>query len=163
MNNLIQIKDMFSNIPNNYFWILVGLFTLIIRLILSFFKALAINNGEVDDPKNDKVNKDKSGECENEWKGCGFKKAFIRSFFSNGKDIKIDDYFIPALIGYFELIIYPILMSKNLIEVIGAWIAIKTASSWGGWQKTRTAYNRFLLGNILSLIASYFICKIYNL
>jgi hypothetical protein len=46
---------------------------------------------------------------------------------------------------------------------IGAWIAIKTASSWGGWHKTRTAYNRFLLGNILSLGASFLIYRIFSL
>ena len=52
-------------------------------------------------------------------------------------------------------------MAKGWIVVIGAWIAIKTATSWGGWQRTRTAYNRFLLGNILSLSASFSIYKIF--
>ena len=154
MDNTIQIGDIFSIIPNNYFWILAGILTLIIRIILSIFKALAINNGEVEDLEN--KNKIK-------WEKAGFKKAFIHSFWSNGKDIRIDDYWLPAIIGYCELIIFPILMAKGWIVGIGAWIAIKTASSWGGWQKTRTAYNRFLLGNILSLAASFLIYKIFNL
>ncbi len=154
MDNPIQIKDIFSIIPNIWYWILACGFTLIIRTILSFFKALAINNGEVDDSQN----KD-----EKKWKGTGVKKALIYSFCSNGKDIKIDDYWLPAIIGYSELIIFPIFMTKGWIVGIGAWIAVKTASSWGGWQKTRTAYNRFLIGNILSLVASFFIYKIFNL
>ena len=154
MNNTIQIKDILSIIPNFWFFILAGVLTLIIRTVLSFFKALAINNGEIDDSKN----KD-----ETKWENIGLKKAFIHSFCSNGKDIKIDDYWLPAIIGCTELIIFPILMAKGWTMGIGAWIAIKTASSWGGWQKTRTAYNRFLLGNILSLSASFFIYKIFDL
>jgi hypothetical protein len=152
MDNPIQIKDMFSIIPNGWFWILAGIFTLIIRFLLTLFKACAINNGEADD-KDEKHN----------FKDIGFIKALKISFFSTGNDVRIDDYWLPALIGYSELIIFPILMAKGWVVGIGAWIAVKTASSWGGWQKTRTAYNRFLLGNILSLIASFLIYKIFNL
>lgn len=146
MDEMIQIKDIFSLTPNCWFWILSGILTLIIRTILVIFKALAINNGEADDPKNKE---------EEKWEGKGFRKTFTHSFWSNGKDIRIDDYWLPSIIGYFELIIYPFLMSKGLFVGIGAWIAIKTASLWGGWQKTRTAYNRFLLGNLLSLSAAF--------
>lgn len=154
MDNVIKIKDIFSLIPNYWFWISAAIFNLIIRAILVFFRALAINNGEADDSKNE-------NECKLE--GQGFRKSFKHSFWSNGKDIRIDDYWLPSIIGYFELIIFPLLIAKDLIVVIGAWIAIKTASSWGGWQKTRTAYNRFLLGNILSLSAAFIVYKIFNL
>ena len=155
MSDAIQIKDMFSIIPAWWFWILAVVFTLIIRLILTLFKACAINNGEADDYNNKNE--------ETKFKGIGFKKAFRISFCSTGNDVRIDDYWLPALIGYSELIVFPILMHKGWIVGIGAWIAVKTASSWGGWQKTRTAYNRFLLGNILSLIASFLIYKIISL
>ena len=154
MDHVIEIKDIFQLIPNFWFLILSGIFTLLIRIILNIFKAFAINNGEVDDSKN---------EIEQKWENQGFKKVFKHSFLSNGKDIRIDDYWLPAIIGYFELIVFPLLMAKGWIVGIGAWIAIKTASSWGGWQKTRTAYNRFLLGNILSLSAAYIVMQIFDL
>ena len=154
MDKVFQIKDIFSLIDNYWYWILAGIITLIIRAILTFFKALAINNGEADDAEKEE---------EKKWKHKGFKEIFKHSFLSSGKDIRIDDYWLPAIIGYFELIVFPLLMAKGWIVGIGAWIAIKTASSWGGWQKTRTAYNRFLLGNILSLSAAYIVMQIFDL
>ncbi|MDO8747859.1 MAG: hypothetical protein Q7J72_01940 [Candidatus Omnitrophota bacterium] len=88
-----------------------------------------------------------------EWHKKSFGEIFWVSFGSRSKekDIRIKDYWLPALIGISELSVFPILMTQGFWIFIGAWIGIKTASSWGGWQKTRTAYNRFLLGNILSL------------
>lgn len=128
--------------------ILVIAGTLFIRLILNIFKAWAIVNGEVDEIWEEESKKLSS---------LGFFRILGYSFFSSGKCFKIDDCWIPALIGFYELFLFPLLMLKGLWLVIGGWITIKTASSWGGWQKTRTAYNRFLLGNLLSLTVSVLI------
>jgi hypothetical protein len=145
-----QIGEIFSKIPNIWFFFCAGLFTVIIRTILSLFKALAINNGEID--KCNQV----------QWKNKGFWLAFKHSFcFSTAKDIRIDDYGLPALIGYSEVVFYPLFITNGWFPAIGAWIAIKTASSWSGWQKTRTAYNRFLLRNILSLNASLLMYSLF--
>ena len=122
--------------------VLVIIFTIAIRIFLSFFKVLAIRNGEVDQ-KGFKS-----------WKRKGFKHIFWNSFLSNSGDIRIDDYWLPAIIGFFEMLLFPYLMFKGLWAAIIAWIVIKTASSWSGWQKTRTAYNRFLVGIIFSLSGS---------
>lgn len=127
-------------------------FTFVIRFVLSLFKALAIDNGEIDDAQNKE---------ETKWKGRGFCKALKYSFCSNASDIGIDDYWLPWFIGIFELSVFPLLMAKDLWVFIGAWLGIKTASSWRGWERTRTAYNRFLLGNILSLGASYLLALIF--
>ena len=131
-----------------WFFFLVPSSTLIIRLILTFFKAHAIKNGEADNT---------SDSNEKKWRNEKLLTIFSASFWSNGKDIRIDDYWLPVLIGLSELAVYPCLMVHGYWTAIGAWIVIKTASQWGGWQKTRTAYNRFLLGNILSLGCSAFI------
>jgi len=151
MNNSISIEKIFDiDIIHSkiLYIVLVIIFTLVIRAILSFFKALAINNGEIDDPKNNE---------EIKWKGKGCCKAFKHSFLSNANDVRIDNYWLPAIMGFAELGIFPFFMAESWFTAIAAWIAIKTATSWRGWQKTRTAYNRFLFGNILSLTASYFI------
>lgn len=149
MDSVTQINELLFIIPNTWFFICAGIFTVIIRAILSLFKALAINNGEVDEPNQDQR------------KNKGFRVAFMHSFFSTAKDIRIDDYWLPALIGYSEVAIYPLFIAKGWFPLIGAWMVIKTASSWGGWQKTRTAYNRFLLGNILSLSASLLMFNLF--
>jgi hypothetical protein len=138
---------LFSNIKFHYnaifYPICIIISTILIRLILCFFKALAVKNGEL-------------GEVTNKWSSKTRRYIFAKSFKSSGKDFRINDYWLPALIGASELAIFPILMVKDSgWIVIGAWIGIKTASSWRGWQKTRTAYNRFLLGNILSLGVSW--------
>jgi hypothetical protein len=155
MDNPIKLKDFFSIISNAWYLIVAGGFTLVIRAILSCFKAWALNNGERDDLSSKSTNP--------KFAGTGFKKLFVMSFLSKGKDWRIDDYWLPVIIGYSELIIFPILMAKGWFVVIGAWMVIKTASTWAAWQKTRTAYNRFLLGNIFSLGASYGIYSIFKL
>lgn len=155
----LSIQEILRNLkivhPLSYLLSALGL-NLIVRLILTYFKALAIINGEIDDDK-------KTEENEVKWKGKKRREAFWASFRSKEKDLRIDDCWIPAYIGLAELIVFPILMSEGCWAGIGAWILIKTASSWGGWQKTRTAYNRFLLGNILSLgcsvLLSWFFIK----
>ncbi len=134
MISLINIEEWVPYI------ICVLLFTIIIRVLLCFLKAWAIVNGESDN--NEKGIK---------WKGTSYRGMFWSSFLSNKRDVTIDDYWLPAIVGCFELLVYPILMSQGKWSFIGAWIAVKTASAWGGWQHYRTAYNRFLLGNILSL------------
>lgn len=130
--------------------VFVVIATIIIRLILCVFKAFAIQDKEIDDKEDNK-----------KWSDYDWATIFKYSFFSKGGHYKIDDHYLPAIIGMFELAIFPVLMATNLWKFIGAWIAIKTASSWGGWQKTRTAYNRFLLGNILSLSAAYLLMCIF--
>ncbi len=92
---------------------------------------------------------------EEKWKGKGIKEAFIYSFCSNADDLRINDYWLPYIIGLSELLVYPLLMYKEYWMGIVTWLVLKTASTWGGWQKTRTAYNRFLFGKILSLGSSY--------
>ena len=153
----VTLQEILKNVKIIRPFVYIGLVvcgTIIIRLILTFLKAMAIENGEIDDSEN---TKNTNGTV---WKNEEFKDIFSASFCSKGKDIRIDDYWLPALIGLAELFIYPLLMTNGYWTAIGAWIIIKTASSWGGWQKTRTAYNRFLLGNILSLSCSGIIAYI---
>lgn len=142
---------LFSNIKFQYnaifYLVSIIILTILIRLILCWFKSLAVKNREIDLERESETDK---------WSSKTRRYIFAKSFKSSGKDFRINDYWLPALIGVSELAIFPILMVKDSgWIVIGAWIGIKTASSWRGWQKTRTAYNRFLLGNILSLGVSW--------
>ena len=81
-----------------------------------------------------------------------------------GKDTA-PDLWSPALVGIVEGIMYPasLLMGKG--EFIGVWLAIKAAGQWNRWganvqgtaieekNEPRRRYNRFLIGNALSIIS----------
>jgi hypothetical protein len=72
---------------------------------------------------------------------------------------KHSDLLLPTLIGLIELAAYPVLFVIGQYLFIGAWLGIKTAGSWTGWRKSPTAYNRFLLFNLLNLLIAYFLLK----
>jgi hypothetical protein len=116
---------------------------LIIRMILSVFKAWALAAGE---HAGDKL-PPSSNDC--------WSKRFGMAFAGFGGNHLLNDYWLPVIIGVAELTAYPVLMSLNRLNVIGGWIAIKTAGQWGTWTNSRTAFNRFLVGNILGLAISY--------
>jgi hypothetical protein len=108
------------------------------RLFICLLKARAIQGGEADQGQR--------------WR---FWHAYWVAFrgFGGGK---IEDLWLPLLIGFSELVAYPVLLKTGQLLVIGGWVGIKTAGSWGAWQTSRTSYNRFLVANILNLAISYF-------
>ena len=110
-----------------------------IRVFNCMFKAHAIRGGAQDH------------EHGIQWSQHSYSDIFWASLCSFGHDWNIDDYWLPYIIGVAELLTYPILMSNGAWGVIGFWIGVKTAVSWRGWERTRTGYNRFLVGNIVSL------------
>ena len=79
----------------------------------------------------------------------------------NGISGRHVDLWLPFVIGFAELCAYPILMRSQQFQVIGAWLAIRTAGSWRGWASHRTSYYRFLLGNLLNLAISYLFLATY--
>lgn len=124
--------------------IMACFFALVIRIILCIFKACACNIGESDDlccNKNEKL------------KDTGFGKLFKDLFCSNSRDVRLHDHWLPFIMGIIELLIFPFLMAIGVWDGIIAWVGIKALGSWGGNNK-RTAYNRFLFGNILTLFAA---------
>jgi hypothetical protein len=124
-----------------YYILAVLLLTLAIRVFLCLIKARAIREGAQDMPGK-------------KWSEARYWYIFRVSFVSFGYDWNIDDYWLPAIIGAAELFAFPLLMSKGAWSFIAFWMGMKTVVSWKGWEKTRTGYNRFLVGNILSLACS---------
>lgn len=118
--------------------------SLVVRAINCIFKAFAILDGE----------HLAVGET-NDFRGFdGFWKAFGVGFIGFVHP-SIRDLWLPFLIGVAELAAYPVLFFRNDLLVIGGWIIVKTAGSWGVWARSRTAYNRFLFGNVLIIAISY--------
>ena len=151
MESSITLKNLIDQITINsgcsYILVAIAL-SIVIRLILCVFKAKALIKGESD------TNKDHS------LKNRPFGKIFWQSFWSNSGDVRIDDHWLPLLIGVVELLVFPFLMVQGYWKALIGWIGVKALSSWGG-KNTRTAYNRFLFGNIITLSASVFIAMLF--
>lgn len=76
-------------------------------------------------------------------------------FLSTHEDHEQHDYWHPAILGWFELLSYPVLFEYGHLYAIGGWISLKTVANWQEWLVRRESYNRFLIGNALVLTAAY--------
>ena len=115
------------------------LLALAVRVAHSFIRALAIVRADY--PGANAKNKPEDLRTGFWWCLIGFNKHKEHS-----------DLWIPTVLGFLELAIYPILLSIGYYAVIGAWVGIKTAGSWMGYSKSRTSFNRFLLFTVLSVL-----------
>ena len=84
------------------------------------------------------------------------------------------NFWSPVIVGYIELAMFPLAIVWGHAEFIGAWLVLKVAGQWVGWQGndkndphnlsiSRWRYNRFLVGNALNIIvavAAYAIMKL---
>ncbi|MBN2483911.1 MAG: hypothetical protein JXD21_06910 [Candidatus Omnitrophica bacterium] len=129
------------------------LFAFVGRLFMCYLRMLSARNGETEYVdqwyRDDKIYK----------KRIIFRYSenlYFRFLFPNNLDRGFTDYYLPTMIGLFELIVFPILISLDKWDFIAYWLGLKTAGHWGEWHRTRTTYNRFLLGSVFNLICSYF-------
>lgn len=127
------------NVSRLEYVLLCLLLALVIRVAHSLVRALAIVKGDYPGSKVQNIPKD--------WR-TGF--WWCLNGFNDHKEHR--DLWIPTVLGFLELSIYPILLSLQYYAVIGAWVGIKTAGSWMGYSKSRTSFNRFLLFTVLSLL-----------
>lgn len=143
-NDPYFLRHLFENVTWKF--VLMALFfALLIRFILCLFKSFAHKSKETNVKQANKK---------------AYWKYVRSSYFSNSGDYKIDDYFLPLFIGVFELILFPLLLQLGQFGIIGGWLAFKAIGTWGT-RNLRTAYNRFLFGNILSLGCSYMLWNIF--
>lgn len=117
--------------------------SLVVRLVSCVFKAFGIKEGEALPKTGDK----------NEYKNFG--KAFFMAFrgFGGGR---IEDLWLPYLLGALELAAYPVLFALDRFEIVGGWLVLKVAGTWRVWTELRTPFNRFLFLNVLVLAFAYF-------
>jgi hypothetical protein len=72
-----------------------------------------------------------------------------------------NDYLQPFLVGFLELLVYPVLLAGGAPEYIGAWLGFKVVPKLGSWSTHRETYQRFLIGNALVVILSFFLQKYF--
>src|SRR5436189_1451219 len=149
-----EILDKFPSGLTIYYFTTALLFALIVRFILCIFKSLAHYNGETIN-ENDQFDK-KLIDVRKKSRMFYFKKSFLGF---NG-EYKIDDYWLPYIIGSFELILFPLLYDNDQMKILGGWLAFKAIVNWAT-RNSRTAYNRFLLGNMLVLLFSFIMYKCF--
>ncbi len=125
------------------FWCMI--LTLTVRFVICFFRAWAMGTGEHLDKEDKTPISERS-----------YIKRYFQAFsgFTGHKNIR--DYWLPAIIGFSEVACYPVLIFLNQTVFIGWWLALKTAGNWKVFEKSRTAFYRFLLGNLLILGVSFF-------
>jgi len=152
MNDSTNQLDTFKHLFNGTsfsFYLFAIIFALVIRFLLCIFKALA----------------HRSGETSAEHEGKEFWSLMKHSFFSASKtseSYQINDYFLPLIIGFFELITFPLLLKSGFLQIIAVWLGFKAIGTWNT-KNERTAYNRFLFGNILVLSFSYLLWHLFIL
>ena len=115
----------------------------IVRIVLCFFKAWSISR------QGESIRPGRIGEH-------AWWYWFLQALRGFGAPDYVDDYFLPMVIGFMELCSYPVLLRLNHISVIGGWLVIKTAGQWRVWTRSRTSFNRYLVGNLLNLGLSFF-------
>jgi hypothetical protein len=117
--------------------------SLMLRFIVCLFKARGIQGREHLTKDGDK----------NEYRE--FWKAYLIAFRGVGGG-RIEDLWLPYLLGVCELAAYPVLFAFDRFEIVGGWLVLKVAGSWRVWEDLRTPFNRFLFLNVLNLAIAYF-------
>jgi hypothetical protein len=74
---------------------------------------------------------------------------------------EMSDYWHPSVLGFLELLVFPVLMTVGAWTAIGAWFTLKTVAQWENWKTSRHMFNRFLIGNALLLIAAYILARVF--
>jgi hypothetical protein len=81
-------------------------------------------------------------------------RSWWQASLSTHESALVRDYWLPFILGSFELTAYPYFIARGDWKVIGGWIALKTAAQWGQWSRSRSHYQRLLFGNALVIAAS---------
>jgi hypothetical protein len=83
--------------------------------------------------------------------------SILQGVLSTHKSARVRDWWLPFIIGLLELTAYPYFIASGDLKPIGGWIALKTVAQWREWTKSRSNYQRFLIGNALVIAAAVFL------
>ena len=89
-----------------------------------------------------------------------FRGGGVRSPRDETKWALVPDFWHPFILGFLELLAYPVLLKTHAWSFIGAWLGFKALAQWKGWGESRPAYNRFLIGNAIVLLLSFLLVRL---
>ena len=128
---------------------------IIIRAVFSALRALAAKY----DPKEEQL---KHVAFYNLPTYDKFKIIFrgVREYDKTGNEIGIrephPDLRYNSILGFIELLTFPILLRVDGYAIVGAWIAFKTVAQWSKWtQYNRLTFNRYLIGCAIQVLISF--------
>jgi len=90
--------------------------------------------------------------------GYSFGRCFILALHGCHEEF-LSDLWLGTIIGFAEIMFYPLLIFTKDLSAIGGWLAIKTAGGWNVWHEQPITFNRFLIANLINLIIAYIIAK----
>ena len=79
----------------------------------------------------------------------------LKALGDKDKERNRGDYLAPFVIGFLELLAFPILFAAGLHVYVGAWISLKLVAQYKHWADNRNTFNAFLLGNALILVFAF--------
>ena len=137
------MDELFTVEPASWLYYLFTLLSaLFVRGVVSVWRGL-----EIDSKFTKKICRIFKGIGCQVWEGCKPKKIAA-------------DYWMGFVLGLLELLAYPLLLRTNHPALIGAWLVFKTAHRWSyAPRQERGTYNRYLVGNALILVFSYFLAR----
>jgi hypothetical protein len=116
--------------------------SIIVRLVVSYFKAWAIYSGIMANIL--------SVGCLDRLKYWA--KLYWHCIEGYTGEEKHRDYCSPCFLGLMELALYPVALFIGQPLLIGGWLGVKTAGQFHLWHESRNAFNRFLIGNLLVVV-----------
>ena len=145
----------------NYFnqslawWIIyafvVGLITLLLRLLFSAMRALE-EKVRIITPRWESV---ELFTKETALKAKSFKERVKIIFKGCSEQDPTPDLWYNTFIGTFELSLFPFILKAEQYTFIGAWLGYKVVANWSVWNKNRLKFNSFLIGNLIVVSVSY--------
>lgn len=85
---------------------------------------------------------------------------FLASLDDKDREKHRGDYLSAAILGFLELLAFPVLIKALLYAYVGAWIVLKVVVQYESWKSDRGRSARFLVGNALVLIVSFMIAQV---
>jgi hypothetical protein len=143
------LPDWYLSVPVTYYLLLCIVGTIALRAVFFTFRAWAVQRGDFPDSASN--SRRDAGVSPELGEGWPFWRAFWECFKGFSTQKAHADLWLNGLIGFAELVAYPVLLKTGYLTVIGGWVLLKTAGSWSGWRVSRTSFNRFLLNNICEL------------
>ena len=92
---------------------------------------------------------------------CGRELFDTSSTSSTDKANFRGDYLAPFVLGFLELVTFPVLFAASLDTYVGAWLGLKVVANYKHWSDDAIKFNSFLLGNALVLLLSFLCLQSY--
>ena len=146
-----------------FVYLLLTLFgSLVVRIVNSIWKAFESEEPSLDsDDSHDFRHKFWAAFKGSGWRVNGEGPEGGAKGMTDGPRREQADYWQAFVLGWLELISYPLLIFSEKAPFIGAWLAFKTVHRWNySPELNRGFYNRYLVSNGAILVGSFLLATL---